>query len=320
MRYSIPPVEKAVLDIMFDYAGRRKRMLSGKKLAHYTTAENALSIIGGEQIWLRNATVMNDFSEMEHGRACLDHAVQGPTGDRMRRVVDAAHEGAWREVTERIKEHQEAVLKKTFMVSLCEHDVCDRLGKLSMWRAYGGPTSGAALILNTHFISDIVSGLPVYPSPVLYADAAGFESQMRKVVEKMEAGIDALRRASRTFFVETVRRALMFAIMSCKHLGFKEEEEWRLIYLPEMGEDNALIAEAAESIRGVPQIVHKLPLRSDPLLGDISLASLIHQVIIGPTLHPEIVRDAVEHSLRSKGVQGAAGKILLSDIPLRQWG
>ncbi|MDJ0278670.1 hypothetical protein QLH51_17900 [Sphingomonas sp. 2R-10] len=39
----------------------------GLKFAHYTTAENALNIMAVKSVWLRNAAVMNDHSEIEPG-------------------------------------------------------------------------------------------------------------------------------------------------------------------------------------------------------------------------------------------------------------
>jgi len=44
-----------------------ERLKDGARLVHYTSAENAYRIISGKQVWLRNAHLMNDYSEMQHG-------------------------------------------------------------------------------------------------------------------------------------------------------------------------------------------------------------------------------------------------------------
>lgn len=63
----------AVGQACFGTALRRLENLKrdGFTIAHYTTAETALQIIQNRTFWLRNATLMNDYSEIEHGDACL---------------------------------------------------------------------------------------------------------------------------------------------------------------------------------------------------------------------------------------------------------
>lgn len=41
------------------------------KLVHYTSAYAAIEIISKEKVWMRSASVMNDFSEIDHGQKCL---------------------------------------------------------------------------------------------------------------------------------------------------------------------------------------------------------------------------------------------------------
>lgn len=40
---------------------------SGNKLAHYTSAATALSILKNHEIWMRNTRCMNDFLEVKYG-------------------------------------------------------------------------------------------------------------------------------------------------------------------------------------------------------------------------------------------------------------
>lgn len=52
------------------------------RFAHYTSATVAMSIVQSPYIWMRNAITMNDFSEVKHGKACLQPAFtpSGPGG------------------------------------------------------------------------------------------------------------------------------------------------------------------------------------------------------------------------------------------------
>ncbi len=314
------PMEQAVIDLVFGYAIKRTKELKGRKLAHYTTADNAMKIIGGRQVWLRNATVMNDFSEIAHGKECLFASTRGPIGARFWDLLENAHPGAAMGINAALAGADETIKTGTYMTSLSEHAADDSLGRLSMWRAYGGQVCGVALVLNSEFTDDDDTHVPVYSSPVLYADKQGFAVEFEALVDRLENNKETLAAAPKFTVMTTVARALMFSMMSCKHKGFKEEEEWRLIHLPRMGEEHAFVPGEVESIRGVPQIVYKLPLYQAPEIGDVSLERLLHKVIIGPTLYPAEVRNAFIDILMRAKITDAMNKVVVSDIPLRQWG
>jgi hypothetical protein len=66
------------------------------RFAHYTSAENALNIINGREIWLRNTVLMSDYSEVMHGHQHLVKFFSNP--DRKAEFIAAldecAHGGA----------------------------------------------------------------------------------------------------------------------------------------------------------------------------------------------------------------------------------
>src|SRR3546814_8637682 len=64
--------------LMYQHVAGRFEMLksTNRKIAHYTSAENAMNIISGKTIWLRNAALMNDFMEIRYGKQCLVAALQ----------------------------------------------------------------------------------------------------------------------------------------------------------------------------------------------------------------------------------------------------
>ena len=100
-----------------------------------------------------------------------------------------------------------------------------------------------------------------------------------------------------------------FAAICTKHPGFSEEQEWRAIYLPKLGEPSHLKMEI-RSISGVPQLIYKIPLRNIP--------GLFNRLIIGPTQYPGALRDAFVELLTKAGVEKAAEKVFVSHIPLRR--
>lgn len=83
----------AFADIVTPYAKRRYAEVESAnlKLAHYTTADSAALILKNQTLWLRNAAVMNDFSEIGHGSRCLELALAAGLGLRLESALDDVH-------------------------------------------------------------------------------------------------------------------------------------------------------------------------------------------------------------------------------------
>lgn len=110
-----------------------------------------------------------------------------------------------------------------------------------------------------------------------------------------------------------------FAVLCTKHPGFVEEREWRVIYLPRFEHSERLIKEIV-SIKGTPQMIHKIPLKNIPEEGlvGVEIPEIVDRIIIGPTKYPIAIYDAFVTLLGEAGVEDAKSRIFISDIPLRQ--
>jgi hypothetical protein len=55
--------------ILMPYATAKREQLHNRngRLAHYTSAENAIKILCSKQVWMRNAKCMDDYMEVLHG-------------------------------------------------------------------------------------------------------------------------------------------------------------------------------------------------------------------------------------------------------------
>ena len=112
------------------------------RFVHYTSADKAMKLLTNREIWLRKSTRMNDFMEIEHGRNCLSTAWQ-----KNKPNFKTQFEGLFPGVCEKIESHFDSWFLSyrtgTFIACVSEHDDEqekneDRMGRLSMWRAYGG--------------------------------------------------------------------------------------------------------------------------------------------------------------------------------------
>lgn len=338
----VPDTTRALLSLLYQSSDSRVEELkrSGRRFAHYTSAENALSILSGRSIWLRNAAVMNDHSEIEHGRGILNRLLGGALGSRLFKALDDVHADI--SLTIRQRYHQEAYFarEQTFMMSLCEHDHDDWLGQLSMWRAYGGSRASVALIFKPEIIFDPSVSLDLYSSPVLYGGDNEMAAELLKVVEALESSTATIAAVDPDMVIHIVAAALHFALLSTKHPGFREEREWRILSLARDLSANAWVKSAVRSIGGIPQIIQIMPLHGHgstlpcnqvtmdqamdsediTYLPQFAWDNLIDRIIIGPSLYPETIKAAIEAQLRADGASLWDQLVSVSEIPLRHPG
>ena len=164
----------AVWALLFPYATGRMAAIrsTGKSFVHYTSAFAAKEIIKQKSVWMRNAAVMNDFLEVEHGHRCLEYAWnETRVGKNFSAAVDSIYPGMSKALRDDFDARRDERLSETYLISISEHgnDLVneDKYGRLSMWRAYGGTTNVALVMDNLPFLSES-HATRAYTSPVLY--------------------------------------------------------------------------------------------------------------------------------------------------------
>jgi DUF2971 family protein len=317
-----PALTQLLEETFFPEASRRRGTIldGGLRFAHYTTAEVAMSIIQNGAVWMRNATTMNDFSEISHGLVCISEAWRSEGGERFKAALEDLHVGLVGQIEQQFDGWQHDMRNNTFLTCLSEHPATeDRLGRLSMWRAYGG-RSGVALVLNMTPFTATTDELKAYSSPVFYGEGTEIEAQLDAIADKLVEHRVLLGRVASDGLREIVFTALRYAALCTKHPAFAEEREWRVIYSPSLGR-SPVIEPFVHAVRGVPQVVQKIPLANDPANGlhGAAVPDLLHRLIIGPTADPRAMFDAFVVLLAEAGVPNPEERIIVSGIPLRQW-
>jgi hypothetical protein len=306
--------------IFLAYAMERQRRLkeSNTRLVHYTKAEVAAKIIQNGEVWMRRATTMNDFMEVDYGIKCLVQAYRGPSGNTFKAEMDKLFP-AFRPRLEKWFDGWITGFKHdTFLMCFSEHrDDEDRLGRLSMWRAYGGSTGVALVLKNTAFVS-VSDALRVYTSPVAYMTPERFAQEFAAMGERVRQNADFLKDQGEKVFDANVCNMFRFAALSTKHPGFHEELEWRIIHSPSF-EPSERVKKSIEMIGGVPQHVIRVPLKNYPEDGFVGaeVPEVLDRIIIGPTQYPVAIADAFLDLLTKANVSDVRNKICVSDIPLR---
>lgn len=298
---------------------RRTVFQTGKRLVHYTSAEAAYRIISDKQIWLRNAQMMNDFSEIQHGINCLIAGWGSSNGLALQAMLNRIKEGLRDELAQLFDGHAEGLRVGTFITALSEHeDDEDELGRLSMWRAYGG-RAGVALVLNNTAFAAETDEMHVFSSPVFYQDIPRFVEWFQGWTAALLAAEDNLHELG----ADDVRNWLFTVFRSfalcTKHPGFAEEREWRVFYSPLFEGTSDWVEQSVEIVRGMPQHVMKLHLKDDAEKNITGVApeTLVNRVIIGPCDNPIQIRASIGEAMQRAGIENPLQKMWMSLIPLR---
>jgi len=315
--------QEQLMSIFFpEYSEPREQMKKGElKCVHYTSAEAAASIIKSEEIWLRSSQCMNDYSEIQHGLNCLisTYGSKDPR-NRLKSLLEGAFPGSSGKLEMIFDSWIPHFQDGTYITCLSEHPVVENdYGRLSMWRAYGGNQS-VAIVLNTKVFASETDVFCANVYPVSYLDSEGFTEVFFGLSERMEEQIDFISKLDEATIITFVFELFRSYAVGIKHPGFAEEKEWRIVYMPAYKQSKYVKSEI-ETINGLPQEVHKLPLKELPEegLNGVSIPQLIDRIIIGPNDNHDqnILRKTFIKLLETAGCDDAYRKVYASGIPLR---
>ncbi len=291
------------------------------RFAHYTSAHAAMSIINEKRIWMRNTKCMSDYSEVQHGFAMLREFFSEDNKDRERLLsaLDACSPGVAAEAINLFDGWLSDTTLNTYITSISEHDASeDALGRLSMWRAFGGSAARVAFVFRISYAPDIYDTLPIMFSPVAYLSKERMHGVLREVIDNINSERTFLVNIDRTTLVTAVFQTLLAAITCLKHEGFHEEREWRVIHFPKR-QPSPLIKQVVKEVAGVPQPIFLLPLDEgvSPALSAIDFVRMFDRLIIGPSPYPWPMYEAFTAALSAAGVKDPMSKVFVSDIPIR---
>jgi len=290
------------------------------KCAHYTSAEAALKIIQTKSLWMRNTNCMSDYREVQHGYSILqDFFSKESNMKSFIEALDLCAPGSGTEAIKLFDQLSQSIRFGTYIASMSAHDETEnKHGRLSMWRAFGNNPARVAIVLKIPWFSVGARALNIMFGPVAYLTNDQAHKEMYAVIENIHKNCDFLRTVERQRIVDIVFNMLVVQAVCSKHEGFKEEQEWRAIYSPNMRPSN-LVKPLIEPVTGVPQMIYRLPFDGaiDPILADIDFAQLFDRLIIGPTQFPVVMAEAFANALRAAGVSDLENRIVWSEIPIR---
>lgn len=314
-------------EIFLPYANKRRIDFnkSNKLLAYYTTADTAYKIMQNKEIWMRNVTVMNDYKEVLYGinkinslflkNVYQEETILNKAGQRLYKVLQEFTDESGNVIIDDVLNQyfleQTSWEYNAYISCFTEHDTDeDGLGRLSMWRAYGGD-NGVALVFDPRkYAENLEEKYKIFLTPVAYLTDKELAMEVEKLVVNIndnKAFLHEIQHRNPKIIHDKLMDVLRFAIVSIKHPGFKEEKEWRLV-----GHGQDLYSEiAVESIGGVIQPVFKF--------GIYHIEEIINNIIIGPTQYENVIHKGFEKILKDKYDLLKPDKLIISSrIPYRR--
>ena len=165
-------------------------------------------------------------------------------------------------------------------------------------------------------------GSPLIIANVHYATAQERIDHLNKYVAQF-AGIlrtsnlpeDKFSHASFYFF----ERLTLFAAFT-KHVGFKEENEWRIVYLKRRDTDNVFSKMFSYHV-GPRGVEPKLKLKVEEIPGlpetHVTLPHIVDQIILGPSLSGPLARSTIVRMIETLNLADLKDRIHSSMIPFR---
>ena len=138
----------------------------GGRFVHYTSADAAMSILRSKEVWMRNASCMNDYREIDYGMECLQLAFKSGVGQKCQRALDRMFKDLSSEITKLFDSWVPHFRSNTYLFCVSDHlESEDNHGRLSMWRAYGNGTRLALVLKHAPFLSPS-DALKAYTRPI----------------------------------------------------------------------------------------------------------------------------------------------------------
>ncbi len=312
--------QKDISNILFPHHNQQLKRVEDEKInfSHYTNADTAYKIIKNQEIWLRNVALMNDYMEFEHGKKLLVDLINDTNeGKKLKEIFENISTGVFEETFSNFENWAPYIKNDFFILCFSEHETNEdeNIGRLSMWRAYGG-NAGVAIIFKHDFFKMLASAAKLDFSSVAYLKEEQLKIQIANLGESISSNINEIETLEPKALGGYLFNIFRFAALCNKHKGFEEEQEWRLIATASILPKNEFITQEIQTIQGTPQSIVKIKLSEETYEGK-KFKDMIDKVIIGPSQFPFEIKKSVISALSDIGIKEAESIVRVSSIPLR---
>ncbi|WP_349295228.1 DUF2971 domain-containing protein (plasmid) [Thioclava sp. 'Guangxiensis'] len=305
---------------------REMGSLTPDRIYHYTSSASLISIISRHELWLSDATFLNDKEEIILGRELARDRLQIALAEE--KIPKVA------EMLKRTISIFEERLPPQVYIACFSFEADD----LSQWRAYGGTEAPVAIEFNRSplMLGNVVDGII---DRVRYTDhdqKACFDETVAKYISTCHRDIEAALQAKPGQLPVDVDRELPLMaanlyhdiwqqVVLCKHQAFAAEREIRYVYtdhkpvadelLPDTYRQEVKPLFRSRAGRIVPFLKIKMLPLHPPRREDEPRKLPIRSVKIGPTPEPDLIERGVRMLLDANGYNDV--EITHSSVPFR---
>lgn len=269
-------------------------------LFHYTSGSGLIGILESRSIWATSIRFLNDSTEyslaLNLARNVVQELADKPLG-KFERALYAV-------LLERLTLDVQEVYVSSFT---------ENADQLSQWRAYCPTTGGYSVGFRTKFLVDSLDSIPHRFLACCIYDSNTHQELVRDLVkgvvlaaeESLSSGVPKDRVFRESY--KQLGRLLPLLAPALKDPSFAEEQEWRLVCLPISFENQNPHFRQGRSML-IPYYEHFFPNKT---------RVPIEELVIGPTPHPQLARDATHSLLSASGL--TLTSVRSSSIPYRTW-
>jgi len=189
-----------------------------KKISHYTTLQGLQGIVQSGCLWASNASFLNDKAELQHALRASKGAI--------RKLSSEATFKQWQPTLKRVfADLEDGGLSDTYVACFCRSD-----DNLSQWRGYSVKTQGVSVTFGREELASRLKPEKAAFFEVRYSKhstasklSSALTSELRDIAQLDEL----LGSSSEDLRYKDLRQRVSALLPRFKHLGFRDEKEWR---------------------------------------------------------------------------------------------
>jgi hypothetical protein len=289
------------------------------KFFHYTSVEAAKNIVENNSIWLRNARLMDDYSEIKHGMDAALEYFDSEAANPFWNTLENAHPNITGKIKKYFWGHKNNILDHTYITCISEQKTQSELqnGRKYMWQHYG---QNLAIVINPGPSLRSSNALDTWTYPVIYTgDSSESRNYFQKTTDGVVANFDLINSMCYDDVFHMVFFTLVGYCIALKRNDFSEEREWRIAHCPKIW-PNEKMQNTRVDRNGSTEEVYLLPFKNSPEeeLTGATLPELVETVILGPMDDNAYKnnRDKLIEIMRKANIPNPEEKIVRSSIIL----
>lgn len=261
-------------------------------LYHYTSLAGFKGIVESKELWATGIRYLNDAREFLEAMARLDSVLV----ERLRANPD---KGPVHEFLDEVRMHRVTLSR----MNLCVFSLTEHGDLLSQWRGYCSPGDGYSVGFDTGQLLTLVKPLSFTLERCIY-DLAAQEREVSNLLgtylQQIVARSDDDDDKSTADILPFLSDFLSLA-PRIKNSAFAQEDEWRLVSPVTSLTDARMCYRIGRSML-MPHFV--IPIEPLPIVS----------VIVGPTPHRELAKEAAQGFLSKNGLKS---EVTISAVPFR---